>query len=65
MSGYVKVTILDKEKKESAQSELITKTVTDAEVQWKNSFSFEKLKGKEIRLRFELRDSKIYSFTFK
>ena len=64
MSGCVKVTLLDKENKESAQSKLIAKTATEAEVQWKKGFSLEKLKGKEIRLKFELRDAKLYSFSF-
>ena len=38
---------------------------TDAEVRWKQGFSLETLKGHEIRLRFELRDSKLYSFSFQ
>jgi len=63
-SGYVKVTICDNKNKELAQGELITKTVTDAEVQWKKGFSLAKLKGKKVRLRFELRDAKLYSFSF-
>ena len=62
--GYVKVTILDKEDRELAESELIAKTVTDAEVRWKDGFSFRSLKDSEIRLRFELRDSKLYSLSF-
>ena len=65
MSGHVKVTILDNRNKELAEGELITKTGTDAEVQWKDGFSFGSFKGKEIRLRFELRDAKLYSFNFK
>ncbi|MHC4631028.1 MAG: hypothetical protein ACYS9C_07125 [Planctomycetota bacterium] len=64
MSGYVKVTLFDKENKELAESELIAKTVTDAEVQWPEGFSFRSLKGSEIRFRFELRDAKLYSFSF-
>ncbi|KPK49989.1 MAG: hypothetical protein AMK72_03210 [Planctomycetes bacterium SM23_25] len=63
-AGYVRVTILDKENRELAQSERIARTVTDAEVRWPKGFSFEKLKGDEIRLRFELRDAKVYSFSF-
>lgn len=63
-SGYVKVTLFDKEKKELTESELIAKTVTDAEVQWPEGFSFRSLKGSEIRLRFELRDARLYSFSF-
>jgi len=64
MSGYVKVTIFDNKNKELAEGELITRTVTDAEVQWKEGFSFGSLKGNEIRLRFELKDAKLYSFSF-
>jgi len=64
MSGYVKVTVLNKGNKELAESKLITQTATDAEVQWKDGFSIEKLKGNGIRLRFELRDAKLYSFSF-
>ena len=64
LSGFVKVTILDKESKALAESELIAQTVTDAGVRWKEGFSLEALKGKAIRLRFELRDSKLYSFSF-
>ena len=63
-SGYVKVTALDKDNKALAEGELIAKTVTDAEVQWKKGFSLKELKGKEIKLRFELRDAKLYSFSF-
>jgi len=63
-SGFVKVAILDKENKELAAGELIAQTVTDAAVRWKEGFSLETLKGEEIRLRFELRESKLYSFSF-
>jgi len=63
-SGFVKVTILDKENKQPAEGKLIAKTVTDAKIQWKDGFSLKKLKGREIRLRFELRDAKLYSFSF-
>ncbi len=63
--GYVKVTILDKENKELAESESIARTVTDGEVQWKDGFSFRSLKNSEIRLRFELRAAKLYSFSFQ
>jgi len=64
MSGFVKVMLLDEKNRELAQSELISKSVTDAVLQWKDDFSFEKLKGKKIKLKFELRDSKLYSFSF-
>ncbi len=64
MSGYVKATILDKDSKQLAEGELIAKTVTDARVQWKKGFSLAKLKGRQIKLRFQLRDAKLYSFSF-
>ncbi|MHC4721884.1 MAG: hypothetical protein ACYS6I_04155 [Planctomycetota bacterium] len=64
-SGYVKVTALDEDNKKLAEGELIIKTVTDARIQWKNGFSLKKLKGNQIKLRFELRESKLYSFSFK
>lgn len=63
-SGYVKVTLLDEDTQKLADGELITKTVTDADVIWKDGFSFDKLKGEEVKLKFELRESKLYSFSF-
>ena len=65
MSGYVKVTLLDEEKKSLAEGQLIAKTSTDAAVEWKEQFSLAVLKRKRVRLQFELRDSKLYSFSFR
>jgi len=64
-SGFVKVTALDKDNNELAAGELIAKTVTDAVVQWKNEFSLKELEGKQIKLRFELREAKLFSFSFE
>lgn len=64
-SGYVKVIALDSQNKKLAEAELITKTVTDSQLKWKDNFSLKKLKGDEIRLKFELRESKLFSFSFK
>jgi len=47
-----------------AEGKLTAKTVTDARARWQKGFSFEKLKGKEIGLRFEMRDAEFYSFSF-
>ena len=47
-----------------AEGELIARTVTDAAVAWNSGFSLKALAGKEVKLGFELRDSKIYSFSF-
>ncbi|HIJ54114.1 MAG TPA: hypothetical protein HPP66_13345 [Planctomycetes bacterium] len=62
--GFAKVTILDKDNRKLAQSKLVRKTVTDTEVKWLDGFSFENLRGKNIRLRFELKNAKLYSFSF-
>jgi len=64
-SGFVKVTLFDKDNKKLAQGKLVTKTVSDAKIEWKDGFSFKKLKGKKIKLKFELRESKLFSFSFK
>jgi len=63
-SGFVKTTVFDKDGKQLGKGELVTKTVTDAAIEWKDGFSLERLEGKEIKLKFELRESKIYSFSF-
>ncbi|MCK4294732.1 MAG: hypothetical protein KAY65_16135, partial [Planctomycetes bacterium] len=62
--GFAKVTILDKDNRKLAQSKLVKKTVTDTEVKWLDKFSLENLKGKDVRLRFELKNAKLYSFNF-
>jgi hypothetical protein len=64
-SGFVKVTVLDKNNKELAEGELVTTTVSDAKIQWKEKFILNNLKGKEIKLTFELREAKLFSFSFE
>jgi hypothetical protein len=64
-SGYVRVFALDSQGKELAESKLITKTVTDAQIQWKDGFSLENLISQNVKLKFVLRESKIFSFSFK
>jgi len=63
-SGYVKTTILDKDNKQLAEGKLITKTVTDGRIKWEDGFSLKKLKDKDVKLKFELRESKVFSFSF-
>jgi len=65
LSGYVKVICLDEKNAKLAESELVAKTASDAPVRWKEGFSLEKLKGRRIKLQFELRDAKLYSFSFR
>ena len=62
--GFVKITLLDKDNRRLAQSKLMKKTVTDAEVKWLDGLSFENLRGKNVRLKFELKNAKLYSFSF-
>lgn len=64
-SGYVRVIALDKNNQILAEGELITKTVTDGPIKWKDGFSFGQLNDREIKFKFELRESKLYSFSFK
>jgi len=63
-NGFVKVTLLDRDARELAVSEPVTRTVTDARVKWREGFSLKGLRGKECRLRFQLRYAKLYSFGF-
>ena len=62
--GSVKVSLLGKDNGILAQSRIIKKTVTDGAVKWLDKFSLENLKSKDVRLRFELKNAKLYSFNF-
>ncbi len=64
-NGSITVTALDGQQKVLAESDPITTTATDAVVRWNDGHSLETLKGRRIRLRFELKDSKLYSFSFR
>jgi hypothetical protein len=61
--GYVKTRLLDSNDRVLAEAEPIQETVTDGLVRWKDDLSLESLRGQEIRLRFELSKSKLYSFS--
>jgi len=62
--GFVTVTLLDKDNRKLVESEPIKETVTDAEVKWQKGFSVRNVKGKDVRLKFELKNAKLYSFGF-
>jgi len=64
-SGFVKVTLLDKDDNKLAEGELVPKTVTDAEIKWKDGFSLKTLRDKDVKINFELRESKLFSFSFR
>ena len=63
-SGFVKVTLLDKDNNRVADGLLVTTTVSDAKIDWQDGYTLKKLKDKEIKLKFKLRESKIFSFSF-
>jgi len=63
-NGFVTVTLLDKENRKLAESKPVKDTVTDAGVKWKKGFSVKNVKGKDVRLKFELKNAKLYSFGF-
>jgi hypothetical protein len=47
-----------------AEAKPVRQTVTDARIQWPSEFTTETVGGKMIRLRFELKNAKLYSFNF-
>ena len=57
MNGFVKVKLFDNDNKQLAESKLITRTVTDAKVEWRSEFTTETVGGKMIRIEFELRNA--------
>lgn len=64
-SGFVRVMAFDESNEALGEGELITTTVTDAEIKWKDGLNFAKLIGKKVNFKFELRESKLFSFSFK
>jgi hypothetical protein len=62
--GFIKTRLLNNNGEELAEAEPLRQTVTDAKVQWRNEFTTRNLKDKTIRLEFELKNAKLYSFSF-
>ena len=60
--GSVRVAILDGAGNQLASSQSIHSTVTDFRVKWEPSQNLANLRGKEIRLRFQLHNAKLYAF---
>ena len=60
--GSVRVAILDKAGNQLASSQLVRSTVTDCRVKWELSQNLTNLRGKEIRLRFQVHNAKLYAF---
>lgn len=62
--GSLRVALLDPAGRELASSEPIADNVTDSPVRWQAGNPLAGLVGQPVRLRFELRDAKLYSFSF-
>jgi hypothetical protein len=61
--GSVRVEIVGKSGCALADCETITADVTDGVVRWKNTGSLAALKGKTVRLKFELNSATLYAFS--
>lgn len=62
--GFVKIRLFNESSKELAQAKAFRKSVTDGRVQWSSKSKNKGLKGKTVRLEFELKNAKLYSFSF-
>lgn len=62
--GQVRVVLVDAEGQSVKRSEPVRSDVTDAVVAWQGKPDLAEHVGKEIRLRFELKNARIYSFSF-
>lgn len=63
-NGFVRVAALHASSPASAESAPILETVTDGEVRGLEDLAEEVESGESVRLRFDLRDAKLYSFRF-
>jgi hypothetical protein len=64
-NGYVKINIYDRQNKPVAESIPVNKTAPFAQVMWQDDFSLEEISGDIVKLEFELKNAKLYSFEFK
>jgi len=62
--GAVTVAAVGMDGRELARSKPVTSDVTTAQVQWQDGFDPASLTDQPVRLRFELRTARIYSFAF-
>ena len=63
--GAVRISILDDKGATLGQSKPITTDVSDGVICWQDGFDLAGYLGKKIRLRFELENATIYSFSFE
>ncbi|MBW7992065.1 MAG: hypothetical protein FVQ84_18905 [Planctomycetes bacterium] len=62
--GFVRTRLLNDNDEELAAAKSVRQSVTDIKVEWQNELSIQALKGKMVRLEFELKNAKLYSFSF-
>jgi hypothetical protein len=62
-NGTVSVAVLDKDGKVVTRSKPMTGDVTGAAVPWQNDFALSQLAGTPVRLVFEIRRARVYSFS--
>ena len=62
--GFVRTRLLNKNGGELASSQPVRQTVIDTKVEWRSEFTTKIFKGKTIRIEFELRKAKLFSFSF-
>ena len=63
--GSLTATLFDADGNKLAQSHPLRKDITDAQLRWPDTFTAAGLKGRTIRLQFQLRNAKLYSFAFQ
>ena len=63
--GSARVAILDEAGEQQAVSEPVGSTVTDSPVKWAGSGDLNRLRGKKVRLKFQLRNAKLYAFQIR
>ncbi len=63
--GSVSVAVLDEAGNQLAAGEPISGTVIDGQVKWREGADLASLSGEQIRLRFELRNAKLYAFQIR
>jgi hypothetical protein len=62
--GFVRTRILNDNNEELVTARSVRQSATDIKVKWQNGLSIQALKDKMVRLEFELKNAKLYSFGF-
>lgn len=62
-AGSIQVTVIDADKNPLATGKPITGNVTDAEVSFGKEDALAHLLGRPVRLKFEIEQAKLYSFS--